>query len=194
MVIVCLCFSCVFLENLILPTERRIFLKTKRKQKRNIRQILDSKKANLGFTAYIYIYIYIWQLGHLLPTFCSKMPILPSFIANMAQNICPYMDNLHFFYPEYPEFSINFWRVLGSGPKTCGWGNLKIFLSASGWGNVKNCIFGCASGWGNVKNCIFRSLDVLLAGEMLKRVTLDVLLAGEVLKMQNGMCFWLGKS
>ena len=24
--------------------------------------------------------------------------------------------------------------------------------SASGWGNVKNCLNGCASGWGNVKN------------------------------------------
>ena len=23
---------------------------------------------------HIYIYIFIWQLGHLLPTFCSKMP------------------------------------------------------------------------------------------------------------------------
>ena len=38
---------------------------------------------------------------------------------------------------------------------------------ASGWGNAKNCTFGWAG---------------LLAGEMLKVVSLDVLLAGEMLK------------
>ena len=84
--------------------------------------------------------------------------------------------------------------MLGSGPKNCGWGNLKIFFEnlllageilkncifacASGWGNVKNCIFGWASGWENVKNCVsgcasgwgnVKKWNVLLAGEKLKK-------------------------
>ena len=49
-----------------------------------------------------------------------------------------------------------------------GWGNVKncIFGCASGWGNVKKYVSGCASGWGNVKN---EKWNVLLAGEKLKK-------------------------
>ena len=138
-----------------------------------------------------YFCIYLWQQGHL---------------------------SLHFFYPEYFKFSINFWRMLGSGQKTCGWGNLKIFFwkSASGWGNVKNFIFGCASGWGNAKNCIFgcasgwgnannrvsgcasgwgnvqiKKWNVLLAGEKLKKKMKCASGWGNVFFLY--VCFWLGK-
>ena len=100
----------------------------------------------------------------------------------------------HFFYPEYPEFSINFWRMLGSGPKkTCGWENLKIFfenLLLAGE-TLKTASLDVLLAGEMLK---IASLDVLLAGEMLKIVSLDVLLAGEMLKVKNGMCFWLGKS
>ena len=57
-------FLLVFLKNLILPAERRRFLKNKKgKNKKKLDHILSQKKANLGphfvSTAYIYIYIYI---------------------------------------------------------------------------------------------------------------------------------------
>ena len=53
-------FLLVFLKNLILPAERRRFLKNKTKKKReNLDHILTQKKANLGphfdSTAYIYM-------------------------------------------------------------------------------------------------------------------------------------------
>ena len=37
------------------------------------------------------------------------------------------------FDPEYPEFSNNLWRMLGSGQKTCGWGILRFLLKICFW-------------------------------------------------------------
>ena len=55
-------FWLVFLKNLILPAERRGFLKNKKRKKREkLDQVLTQKKAIFGpsfdSTAYIYIYI-----------------------------------------------------------------------------------------------------------------------------------------
>ena len=44
------------------------------------------------------IYIYIWQLGHLLPTFCSKMPLFPQFYSKNGSKNCPYMDKFFAFF------------------------------------------------------------------------------------------------
>ena len=84
--------------------------------------------------------------------------------------------DLCIFCPEYPEFSINFWRMLGSGKnlwlgKIVVWGNLKMFF-------FENLLLA-----GELLN--IASLNVLLAGEMLKIASLNVLLAGEVLKIAS---------
>ena len=99
------------------------------------------------------------------------MPIFPSFIAKMTQNklvyIYIYIDNrFAFFNPEYPEFSINFWRMLGSGTKKTLVGEILRFF-------FENMLLA-----GEMLKIAY--LDVLLAGEMLKFASLDVLLAGEM--------------
>ena len=99
------------------------------------------------------------------------MPIFPQFYSkNGSNNLSIYGQIfLHFFYPDYPEFSINFWRMLGSGPK-------KTVV-----GEILRCFFENLLLDGEMLK--IASLDVLLAGEMLKIASLDVLLAGEMLKI-----------
>ena len=106
-----------------------------------------------------------------------------------------YGQFLHFFYPNDPEFSINFWRMLA-----------KIWTKKPVVGEILRFFFDNLLLAGEMLNIAsldvllagemlkIASLDVLLAGEMLKIVSLDVLLTGEMLKIKDGMCFWLGKS
>ena len=69
------------------------------------------------------IYIYIWQQGHLLPTFCSKMPLFPQFYSKNGSNNCPYMDNFFaIFGSSVSVLSINFWRILECEPKKTSFG------------------------------------------------------------------------
>ena len=135
------------------------------------------------------------QLGHLLPTFCSKMPIFPSFIAKMAQKICPYMDKFFAFFLSWVSWIFNQFLE-----------DVRIWTKKPVVGEILRFFFENLLLAGEMLKIAsldvllagemlkIASLDVLLAGEMLKSVSLDVLLAGEMLKMKNGMCFWLGKS
>ena len=76
-------------------------------------------------------------LGHLLPTFCSKMPLFPQFYSKNGSKICPYMGQifLHSFGSSVSVFSINFWRILECEPKKTSFG-----------GNIK-CILGKICFW-----------------------------------------------
>ena len=96
------------------------------------------------------------------------MPVFPQFYSkNDSKQICLYIDNCFaFFNPAYPEFSINFWRMLGSGTKKSLVGEILRFF-------FENMLLA-----GEMLKIAY--LDVLLAGEMLKFASLDVLLAGEM--------------
>ena len=77
----------------------------------------------------LYAYTYTWQQGHLLPTFCSNMPIFTKFYSKNGSKMSSYMDKCFaFFDPEYPEFSISFWRMLGSGQESPVVGDILRFF------------------------------------------------------------------
>ena len=110
---------------------------------------------------------YMWQLGHLLPTFCSKMPLFPQFYSkNGSKKFVHIWTNfLHFFGSSVSVLSINSWRILECEPK-------KLLLG------VILSVF-----WENL----------LLAGEMLKtaKAIFNISLATVILIFKK--CFWLGK-
>ena len=79
----------------------------------------------------LYIYIYIWQLGHLLPTLCSEMPIFPKFYSKNGSNknlsiygqfFCIFLSRVSWIFNQFLE-DVRIWTK-----KTCGWENLKIFF------------------------------------------------------------------